>query len=105
VYTSIIQHGDESEADKVLSYFEDLGNQQKFTIVQSVAKFIAKVKSPVVFKRGVDGLITFAKSFPAEYRIMDYVEPMLTNIEKSKSSAGENDLAAYVSSQLADAKK
>jgi aminopeptidase N len=105
VYTSIIQHGDESEADKVLSYFEDLGNQQKFTIVQSVAKFIAKVKSPVVFKRGVDGLITFAKSFPAEYRVMDYVEPMLTNIEKSKSSAGESELAEYVSGQLAIAKK
>lgn len=103
VTKSIIQYGDESAADIILSGFEALPlGQAKFEALQPLAEFLGKVKSMETFKRGIDDIDAFHTAIPEAYRgqVTPFIEGMLTNIQKAKAASGLKEQADYVSTKL-----
>jgi aminopeptidase N len=99
----LIQYGDESAADVVLSNFETMPlGQEKFEALQPLSQFLGKVKSLETFKRGVDGIQKFHLSIPEAYRsqVTPFIEGLLKGMQKGKTAAGLTDQAAYIETTL-----
>jgi len=107
VYMSIIQNGTDSEAEKVLTYFEGLSMQQKLEMIAPIIEFLGKSKEPVFFKRGLDDVTTLVQDVPKEYRqqVLGFVEPMFIGLQKAKTAQGQQELATYVENKLSEVKK
>jgi aminopeptidase N len=99
----MIQFGDESAADVILSNFENMPlSQAKLEALQPVIDFLGKIKSLETFKRGVDAIQQFQTAIPEAYRgqIAPFISGLLRNLQKGKTAAGQNDQAAYIESKL-----
>jgi aminopeptidase N len=104
VSKTLIQFGDESAADVILTNFESMPlSQAKLEALQPVIDFLGKIKSLETFKRGVDAIQQFQTAIPEAYRgqIAPFIDGLLRNLQKGKTAAGMNDQAAYIESKLA----
>jgi hypothetical protein len=69
VSKTLIQFGDESAADVILTNFESMPlSQAKLEALQPVIDFLGKIKSLETFKRGVDAIQQFQTAIPEAYR-------------------------------------
>lgn len=72
-------------------------------ILQAFANFVKRIKDPSDFKKGVDMIVSFRDTIPAQYRQMmtAYFNGMiLYGIASSKQSKGMIEQADYVKSKL-----
>jgi aminopeptidase N len=100
----LFNYSDENDFDSLSERFNDLpfGNE-KFTILQPFANYIKRVKDPVKFKRGIDMIVSFRDTIPAQYRQQTdpFFNAMILNgIAASKNSKGLTEQADYVKSKL-----
>lgn len=105
---SLIKFGDESAFDVIAPIFDELPlGQAKFEKLQPFANFLAKVKDPEKFKKGVDMIIKFREAVPQAFR--NQTDPFINNIvlkglATKKQQAGMKEQADYVNSKLAGGK-
>jgi len=101
---ALIKFGDEDAFDVIASNFDDLPlGQAKFEKLQPFANFLAKVKDPAKFKKGVDMIVEFREAVPSSFR--NQTDPFINNVvlkglAGKKTSAGQKDMADYVNSKL-----
>ncbi|MCU7552717.1 M1 family aminopeptidase [Chitinophagaceae bacterium LB-8] len=103
VTSIMIQAGDESSANVILSNFEDMPlSQAKLEAVQPLAQYLVKLKSDEDFKRGVDAIMELSDQIPEAYKgqIVPYIETLLQNVQKAKTAAGQSSQAGYVDGKL-----
>jgi aminopeptidase N len=99
----LIQSGDESSAEMIISNFEDMPlSQAKFEGLAPLAEFLGEVRSMEYLKRGVDAIAGLVNQLPEEYRgqIRPYVENVLRTVQKSHTAAGRTEHAAYIENKL-----
>jgi aminopeptidase N len=105
----IIQSGDESSADLILSQFEKMGlTQEKFNLLQSIGEFIGKSKNTDIVKRGTDAIVTFRDAIPEAFKgqtdaFINGV--LLKGLVTKKNEAGLKDQAEYIKSKLPEEDK
>jgi aminopeptidase N len=105
---ALIKFGDEEAFDVIAGNFDDLPlGQAKFEKLQPFANFLAKVKDPVKFKKGVDMIVEFREAVPQAFR--GQTDPFINNVilkglAGKKKSAGATELEDYVNSKLAAGK-
>ena len=78
------------------------GNE-KFTVLQSFANFLKRVKNTPDFMKGIDMIVRFRDMIPKQYRqqIDPYLNGMILNsIALSKQSRGMTEQADYVKSKI-----
>ncbi len=100
----LFNYSNESDFDSLSARFNDLpfGNE-KFSILQPFSNFMKRVKDPVKFKKGIDMIVSFRDTIPAQYR--QQTDPffngmILNGIASSKNSKGMKEQADYVKSKL-----
>ncbi len=99
----MIQAGDESSADVILTNFEDMPlGQAKLEAIQPLAQYLVKLKSDEDFKRGIDAILEFSGQIPENYKaqIVPFIETLLQNVQKAKTAAGQSGQAGYIGEQL-----
>jgi aminopeptidase N len=111
ISTVMIEAGDESSADIILSDFEKMPfSQAKVDAVQSLAVFVAKAKNTDIVKRGVDAIVAFRDASPESFKedanklVNEYI---FKAIAKRKTAEGLKEQADYILSKIssADGKK
>ncbi|MGC4036445.1 MAG: M1 family aminopeptidase [Chitinophagaceae bacterium] len=110
ISTVMIEAGDESSADMILSDFEKMPfSQAKIDAVQSLAVFVAKAKNTDIVKRGVDAIAAFRDASPESFKddanklVNEYI---FEAIAKRKNSEGLKEQADYILSKIStDGKK
>ncbi|MES1224046.1 MAG: M1 family aminopeptidase, partial [Bacteroidota bacterium] len=109
ISTVMIEAGDESSADLILSDFEKMPfSQEKIDAVQSLAVFVAKAKNTEIVKRGVDAIAAFRDASPESFKedanklVNEYI---FKAIAKRKNSEGLKEQADYILSKISDTKK
>jgi aminopeptidase N len=98
-------YASENDFDSLAIKFDKLpfGNN-KFNLLQPFSNYLKKIKDPDKFRRGIDIIVSFRDTIPAEYRqqIVPYFNSMILNgIASSKQKAGMADQAEYVKSKMA----
>jgi aminopeptidase N len=98
-------YASENDFDSLAIKFDKLpfGNN-KFNLLQPFANYLKKIKDPDKFRRGIDIIVSFRDTIPAEYRqqIVPYFNSMILNgIASSRQKAGMADQAEYVKSKMA----
>jgi len=105
----IIQSGDESSAEMILSSFEKMPlSQAKFEQLTGLAEFIGKTKNMDWVKRGVDDIVAFRDAIPENYR--SQTDPVINGVvlkglATKKKDAGLQEQADYIISKLPEADK
>jgi aminopeptidase N len=111
ISTVMIEAGDESSADLILSDFEKMPfSQGKIDAVQSLAVFVAKAKNTDIVKRGVDAIAAFRDASPESFKedanklVNEYI---FKAIAKRKTAEGLKEQADYILSKISstDSKK
>jgi hypothetical protein len=105
VNTILYTYAGENDFDALASQFEKLpfGNS-KFSILQPFAGYLKRIKDDNNFRKGIDMIINFRDSIPAEYgqQVTSYINGMILNgIASAKQSAGLTAQADYVKAKLA----
>ena len=100
----LFNYSDEKDFDSLSNRFTKLpfGNE-KFMVLQTFANFVKRIKDPSDFKKGVDMIVSFRDTIPAQYRQMmnPYFNGMILNgIASAKQSKGMTEQADYVKSKL-----
>lgn len=109
ITATIIESGDESSADIILSRFEKMGlSQAKFNLLQSIGTFLAKSSNMDVVKRGIDDIVAFRDAIPEAFR--GQTDPfingiLLKGLVVKKTEAGLKDQADYIKSKLPEEDK
>lgn len=101
----MIQSGDESNAETILTNFEAMPlNQAKFESMVPLIQYLGKVQSLQTFKRGIDDVVGFVMAIPEAYRgqVQGFVENMLRQLSQAKTTAGQKEQAAYITSKIAE---
>jgi aminopeptidase N len=100
----IIQFGDESAYDYIISNFTSMPlSQEKFGSVTSVADFLAKLTNQQKFEKGVDELVKFRDEIPSQIKVQTdpYINNMiLKGLATKKEKAGAKAMADYVNSKI-----
>lgn len=99
----------ENDFDSLSAKFNSIpfGNE-KFMILQPFANYLKKIKDKAMFEKGVDMIVSFRDTIPAQYRQQTdpYLNGMVLNgLAMSKQSKGMTEEAQYVRSKLPAAKK
>lgn len=109
ISTVMIEAGDESSADLILSDFEKMPfSQAKIDAVQSLAVFVAKAKNTDIVKRGVDAIAAFREASPESFKddanklVNEYI---FKAIAKRKTAEGLKEQADYILSKIPAEKK
>jgi aminopeptidase N len=100
----MIKYGDESAAESILANFEQMPlSQQKFEAIRPLADFLARTKSMETFKRGVDDIVKFNGEVPEQFReqVTPFLEGLLKEVQKTKTEAGQKEMADYIDAKLA----
>ena len=105
----IIEYGDESAFDFILSSFTKMPlAQEKFGAAGSLGEFLEKVSTQKNFEKGVDELLKFRDEIPAQIRLQTdpYINNMiLKTLAGKKEANGAKAMADYINSKLPAAKK
>ena len=101
----LTKYGDESEFDFIANKYESLNNQseEKFQMTQPFAALLMKTKNADKFKRGIEIIVAFRESIPAQYRTQTdpyFNAKVLGEIFKVKKQNGENELVKVVTAVL-----
>ena len=101
----LTKYGDESEFDFIANKYESLNNQseEKFQMTQPFAALLMKTKNADKFKRGIEIIVAFRESIPAQYRTQTdpyFNAKVLGEILKVKKQNGENELVKVVTAFL-----
>ena len=101
----LTKYGDESEFDFIANKYESLNiqSEEKFQMTQSFAALLMKTKDVEKFKRGIDIIVAFRESIPAQYRTQTdpyFNAKVLGEILKAKKQKGENELVKVVSAVM-----
>jgi len=101
----LTKYGDESEFDFIANKYESLNNQseEKFQMTQPFAALLMKTKNADKFKRGIEIIVAFRESIPAQYRTQTdpyFNAKVLGEILKVKKQNGENELVKVVTAVL-----
>lgn len=101
----LTKYGDESEFDFIADKYESLNMQseEKFQMTQPFAALLMKTKDAEKFKRGIEIIVAFRESIPAQYRTQTdpyFNVKVLGEILKAKKQKGENELVKLVSAAL-----
>ncbi len=101
----LTKYGDESEFDFIANKYESLNiqSEEKFQMTQSFAALLMKTKDVEKFKRGIDIIVAFRESIPAQYRTQTdpyFNLKVLGEILKAKKQKGENELVKVVSAVM-----
>ncbi len=104
VTSVLFSYSGENDFDSLAVRFNELpfGNE-KFMILQPFANYLKRVNDPVKFRKGIDMIVSFRDTIPAQYRQMieAYFNGMILNgIASSKQSKGQTELSDYVKSKL-----
>jgi aminopeptidase N len=103
IATVMIRSGDESNFDAISDHFDKLPmSGEKFQFVAPYANLLSKIKSTQKVKKGVDILIRFRESIPANYRNQTdpFINGALNKVAAKKQTDGLQDQADYVKSML-----
>jgi aminopeptidase N len=104
VNTTLYTYASENDFQTLSSRFEKLPfGQSKFSLLQPFAGYLKKVKDDTNFRKGIDIIVNFRDSIPAEIgqQVLGYINGMiLNNIATVKQSAGLTDQAEYVKSKI-----
>jgi aminopeptidase N len=103
VTSIMIEAGDESSAEVILSNFEHMPlSQSKLEAVQPLAQYLVKLKSDEDFKRGIDAIMELSNQIPEAYKsqIVPFIETLLQNVQKAKTAAGQSGQAGYIDGKL-----
>lgn len=104
ISNTIIQFGDESAYDFIMSNFNGMPlSQEKFSTVATVSEFLAKVTDEKKFRKAVDDIVKFRDDIPQSIRVQTdpYINNMiLKGLATKKEAAGAKTLADYVNSQI-----
>lgn len=104
ISNTIIQFGDESAYDFIMSNFNGMPlSQEKFSTVATVSEFLAKVTDEKKFRKAVDDIVKFRDDIPQSIRVQTdpYINNMiLKGLATKKEAAGAKALADYVNSQI-----
>jgi aminopeptidase N len=105
----IIEYGDESAFDFILSSFTKMPlAQEKFGAAGSLGEFLEKVSTQKNFEKGVDELLKFRDEIPAQIRLQTdpYMNNMiLKTLAGKKEATGAKAMADYINSKLPAVKK
>jgi aminopeptidase N len=101
----LTKYGDESEFDFIANKYESLNMQseEKFQMTQPFAALLMKTKNADKFKRGIEIIVAFRESIPAQYRTQTdpyFNAKVLGEILKVKKQNGENELVKVVTAVL-----
>ncbi len=100
----IIQFGDESAFDYIISNFTSMPlSQEKFGTVTTVADFLAKITDQKKFEKGVDEIVKFRDDIPGQSKVQTdpYINNMiLKGLATKKEKAGAKAMADYVNSKI-----
>jgi len=101
----LTKYGDESEFDFIANKYESLNNQseEKFQMTQPFATLLMKTKNADKFKRGIEIIVAFRESIPAQYRTQTdpyFNSKVLGEILKAKKQNGENELVKVITAVL-----
>lgn len=106
VVTSILtKYGDESSFDFIADKFESLNiqSEEKFQMTQPFAALLMKTKDSEKFIKGIELIVKFRESIPAQYRIQTdpyFNVKILGEILKLKKIKGEQALVNIVTKAL-----
>jgi len=88
VVSVLIESGDVSSFSQVLSTYEKMPlSQGKFNLTGSFAEFLGDIHEDALFKKGVDAIIAFKKSIPAQYGVGPVIDNMLKGVTGKKEAA------------------
>jgi len=100
----IIEFGDESSFDFVLSSFTKMPlSQEKFTAIASLVNLLEKVKTKANFEKGIDEIVKFRDLMPEQIRVQTtpYINNMiLKGLADKKDAAGDKVFADYVRGKI-----
>jgi aminopeptidase N len=101
----LTKYGDESEFDFIANKYESLNNQseEKFQMTQPFAALLMKTKNADKFKKGIEIIVAFRESIPAQYRTQTdpyFNSKVLGEILKAKKQNGENELVKVITAVL-----
>lgn len=101
----LFRFGNESDFDSLATRFDNysLGGN-KFMVIQPFANYLKRVKNTGNFKKGIDMIVRFRDTIPAQYRdqVLPYLNGIILNsIATSKQAEGLTEQADYVKSKLA----
>jgi len=84
----LIQSGDVASFSQILNTYEKMPlSQAKFNLTGSFAEFLGDIHEDVMFKKGVDAIINFKKSIPAQYGVGPVIDNMLKGVIGKKETA------------------
>jgi aminopeptidase N len=97
--------GDVTVFDFIVAQYALLNMQsnEKFNMTPLFKDQLIKMKDPVRFKKGIDLIVEFRESIPAEYRSQTdpyFNGKILGEILKAKKKLGEDNLVDIITEQL-----
>ncbi|HVZ95525.1 MAG TPA: M1 family aminopeptidase [Chitinophagaceae bacterium] len=99
----LLGYMDVSKFDSLANVFANLPiSNEKFFMVSSFAKILARIKDTANFKRGIDLIVSFRDSIPQQYRgnTDPFINDALKKIAGKKDLHSDKMLADYVRSKL-----
>ncbi|MBZ5857292.1 M1 family aminopeptidase [Flavihumibacter profundi] len=106
------ENGIEEALDPINKTFGDMPlSQSKFEMLQPFAALLAKAKDPVKVKLGVDQIVAFRESIPANYRTQTdpYINNMvlqgIQNAKQKENTAASLELVEYIKAKKVSEKK
>jgi aminopeptidase N len=102
VVSVLIESGDVASFSQILTTYETMPlSQGKFNLTGSFAEFLGNIHEDAMFKKGVDAIISFKKSIPAQYGVGPVIDNMLKGIIGKKESAKKQGTdAALLNGQI-----
>ncbi|ULQ52866.1 M1 family metallopeptidase [Flavihumibacter fluvii] len=106
------KNGIEEALDPINSTFGQMPlSQTKFEMLQPLSQLLAKAKDPVRVKTGIDQIVEFRESIPANYRAQTdgYINNMILqgiqNAKQKENTAASLELVEYIKAKRAGDKK
>jgi aminopeptidase N len=106
------KNGIEEALDPIINTFGQLPlSQTKFEMLQPLSQLLAKSKDPVKVKRGVDEIVAFRETIPANYRAQTdgYINNMILqgiqNAKQKENTSASLELVEYIKAKREGVKK
>jgi aminopeptidase N len=103
----LVANNDETGTDIIINYFSSLAfGQEKLNSLQGIAFALSRTKSLDNLKKGVQALIEFRNSIPANYKEQfgPIVPNILQQLQQAKQTAGLKDQADYLKTVASELK-
>ena len=117
VMTEIVKTGDPAMADRIIGSFAKMPlSEKKFQFVNVLSTYLANIKDPTVFKRGVDEIVKLRNAVPEAFRNQTdpYINGMILKglLASKQKEAFSNpsdekvkEMVEYLKAQLPESEK